>query len=139
GGGGGSSSQNGAASQSCSPPGTTQSCCGNGVRTCGGDAEFPAWGPCVDPKGATLSCCETGEFTACDGGTGPLPPLPALCTMGGANNEPEILAGFAPANGESVGTGGFIKVWITDEGAPIIAPAEIIDAQTGMIVAPGDR
>jgi hypothetical protein len=137
--GGGSGSGGGSAVQSCGTPGMTESCCGTGVRTCGGDVEFPTWGPCVDPNGKQLSCCETGEFTSCDGGTGPLPPMPALCTMGGANNEPEILAGFSPDNNQSVGGGGQIKVWITDEGAPIIAPGEIINSMTGAITAPGDR
>jgi hypothetical protein len=73
-------------------------------------------------------------LSQCDGGT-----LPALCQAGGANNEPEILVGYAPANGQTVGAGGQIKVWVNDEGAPIIAPGEIVDAQTGAITTPGDR
>jgi hypothetical protein len=65
--------------------------------------------------------------------------MPALCQPGGANNEPEILAGYLPANGQSVGAGGQIKVWVNDEGAPIIAPNEQVDPTTGMITTPGDR
>jgi hypothetical protein len=78
-----------------------------------------------------------------DGGAtapqGPLPPLPALCTAGGANNESKILVGYEPANGETVGGDGQIKVWVNDEGAPIIAPGEQIDNATGEITTPGDR
>ncbi|MGZ3440975.1 MAG: hypothetical protein ACXVDD_15735, partial [Polyangia bacterium] len=80
--------------------------------------------------------CTSGEFSSCDGGT---PTPPKLCTAGGANNEPEILVGYAPANGQTVGAGGQIKVWVNDEGAPIIAPGEIVDATSGAITTPGDR
>jgi hypothetical protein len=73
------------------------------------------------------------------GPPGPLPPMPALCTAGGANNEPKILVGYAPANGQTVGANGKIRVWINDEGAPIIAPNEQIDPATGTITTPGDR
>jgi hypothetical protein len=62
-----------------------------------------------------------------------------LCQPGGVNNEPEILAGYSPSNGQSVGAGGQIKVWVNDEAAPIIAPNEQIDPSTGVITAAGDR
>jgi hypothetical protein len=55
------------------------------------------------------------------------------------NNEPDILVGYAPANGQSVGANGQIKVWVNDEAAPKIAPNEQIDANTGAITTPGDR
>jgi hypothetical protein len=143
-GGSGSSSSGGSdsASQSCSMPGATQSCCGAGTQTCAG-IEFPTWGPCLAADGTTLTCgqgtCTSGEFSVCDGGMPPLPPTPMLCKAGGANNEPEILVGYAPATGQSVGAGGQIKVWVNDEGAPIIAPGELVDATTGAITTPGDR
>jgi len=140
GGAGGSSSPGGMdATQSCSAPGATRACCGAGTQTCAG-VEFPTWGPCLGADGATLTCgqgtCASGEFSSCDGGA---PPLPMLCKAGGVNNEPEILVGYAPATGQSVGAGGQIKVWVNDEGAPIIAPGEIVDATTGMITTAGDR
>jgi hypothetical protein len=140
-GGNGSSSGGDAATQSCSTLGATQACCGSGTQICSG-VEFPTWGPCRGADGATLTCgqgdCASNELSSCDGGT-TLPPEPALCTAGGANNEPEILVGYAPANGQSVGAGGQIKVWVNDEGAPIIAPGELVDATSGAITTPGDR
>lgn len=139
GGSGGGSSSGGDATQSCSAPGTTRACCGSGTQTCLG-VEFPTWGPCLGSDGTTLTCgqgsCQSGEFSSCDGG---LPPMPMLCKAGGVNNEPEILVGYAPASGQSVGAGGQIKVWVNDEGAPIIAPGEIVDATSGAITMPGDR
>jgi hypothetical protein len=134
-----SSGGSGQQTLSCNSAGATQSCCGTGTQTCSGSAEFLTWGPCVDPSGQTLSCCMPGEFTTCDAGAPPLPPLPALCLAGGVNNEPEILVGYAPASGEVVGANGQIKVWINDEGAPIIAPGEQLDPATGQITTPGDR
>jgi hypothetical protein len=62
-----------------------------------------------------------------------------LCMTGGANNEPQILVGYSPASGQSVGAGGQIKVWVNDEGAPIIAPGEVVDPNTGNIVTAGNR
>ncbi len=62
-----------------------------------------------------------------------------LCEEGGANNEPEILVGFSPAAGETVGAGGQIKVWVNDEGAPFIALNEQVDPVTGQVTTPGDR
>jgi hypothetical protein len=72
------------------------------------------------------------------GSTAPLQ-QPALCQHGGANDEAEILVGYSPAQGQSVGAGGQIKVWVNDEGAPIIAPGEQINSSTGQITTPGDR
>lgn len=141
GGGSGGGSAGGGASQSCTTPGATRACCNTGTQTCSG-GEFATWGPCLAPDGTTLTCegsCGSSELTSCDGGTPPLPPMPKLCEAGGVNNEPEILVGYAPANGQTVGAGGQIKVWVNDEGAPIIAPGELVDASSGMITKPGDR
>ena len=55
------------------------------------------------------------------------------------NNEPEILVGYYPGQGQTVGATGQIIVWVNDEGAPKIAPNEIVDATTGRITTPGDR
>jgi hypothetical protein len=62
-----------------------------------------------------------------------------LCSNPTVSNEPEILAAFAPASGETVGIAGQIKVWITDECPAFIAPNEQVDATTGKITMPGDR
>jgi hypothetical protein len=148
-GAGNGSSSNGSGngvSTSCTTPGATQACCGSGTQTCAG-GEFATWGACLAADGSTLTCgqgdCASGEFNSCDGGAPPsppsLPPMPALCTPGDVNNEPEILVGYAPANNQSVGLNGQIKVWVNDEGASIIAPGELVDAATGAIVTPGDR
>lgn len=134
----------------------------NGFGTSGaapaGATCVPDTGTTVGPKSNDLHLTDaTGatSTTACPPGThpvpslgadagpaspqGPLPPLPALCTAGGANNEAKILVGYAPASGETVGANGQIKVWVNDEGAPIIAPGEQIDPATGAITTPGDR
>lgn len=144
----------------CSKPGATRICCGSGVETCEGTAEFMSWGPCLDHGGKTLSCphsCADDEFGHCDAGTiydggarcgegefaipcdAGTPPPPSLCTNRMINNEPEILAGYSPANGQSVTQDGEIKVWITDEAAAMISANEQIDPSTGLITTPGDR
>ncbi len=63
----------------------------------------------------------------------------SLCNDKSINNEPEILVGYAPSSGQSVGADGQIKVWATDEGAPMIAPGEQVNNSTGQITTPGDR
>ncbi len=131
GGSGGGSGGSGGAAQSCTTPGATRACCNSGTQTCTG-FEFPTWGPCLAANGTTLTC-----DGSCGGGSGGAPPM--LCQAGGVNNEPKILVGYAPANGQTVGKGGQIKVWVNDEGAPIIAPGEMVDATTGAITMPGDR
>jgi hypothetical protein len=138
-GGAGGSGGSGSQVESCSQAGATRACCDTGMQVCGGSSEFLTWGPCHDASGGELSCCVPSEFTTCDGGMPSLPPMPALCKAGGANNEPEILIGYAPANNETVGATGQIKVWINDEGAAIIAPGEMVDANSGAITKPGDR
>jgi hypothetical protein len=148
----------------CSTNGATRACCGNGTQLCSGTVEFLTWGACLDAKGAAVSCtamrppsgCGMGEFAAqCDAGVdsgfphhcgegefGPSctsPPQPSLCTDSSINTEPEILAAYSPASGQSVGADGQIKVWVNDERAALIAPNEQVDAMTGMITTPGDR
>jgi hypothetical protein len=148
---------------SCATPGQTRSCCdSNGMQKCSGAAEFANWGPCLDAKGAAASCtahgpsgCGVGEFaSSCDAGTdsgtrhhcgegefGPncTNPPPSLCDDPMVNTEPEILAGYSPASGQSVGTTGEIKVWINDERPQLIALNEQIDSASGVITTPGDR
>ena len=107
---------------------------------CGGD-EFKQSCEVAPPRDGGSSCAE-GEFSsACgngpDGGTPP-PPPPA-CDDPDLNNEPEILAAYSPAEGESVSQCGEVKVWVNDEWAAFIAPNEQVDPTTGVIIAPGDR
>jgi hypothetical protein len=127
------------AGTACTSAGQTEPCCGDGTRTCEGDGEFSTWGPCVSQSGSAITCpgCGAGEFGGCDAGI--LPPPPMLCHEGGVNNEPEILVGYEPDNGHSVGSNGQIKVWVNDEHPEIIATNEQIDPTTGVITAPGDR
>jgi hypothetical protein len=146
------------ASARCSPIGSTRTCCG-GTQTCGG-TEFGIWGPCLDSTAAIATCTfdagaiypscgmtSEGTPTACDGGTdrGPSPPpsLPAICNDASAvpfvKSEPEILVGYEPAMGQTVGVTGQIKVWVNDESPAFIAPGEMVDNTTGAITAAGDR
>jgi len=60
-------------------------------------------------------------------------------TKKGSRWESEILAGYSPNNGQTVGNSGKIKVWVADEEAPMIAPGEIVDNTTGNVITPGDR
>ncbi len=82
--------------------------------------------------------CGKGEFgpQCADGG---VPPLPSLCTDESINNEPEILVGYEPGTGQTVGKNGQIKVWVNDERPEIIAPMEQVDNATGAITMAGDR
>lgn len=60
---------------------------------------------------------------------------PGLCQSGGVNNEPEIIAGYSPSTGQTVGATGQIIVWVQDEGAPFIAPGEQVNLTTGQITS----
>jgi hypothetical protein len=137
------------AAQQCAPAGSTRSCCG-GTQTCTAAGEFSAWGPCLGPTGAAATCkvpCSaSGEGPGCDAGIDapppppPVPPPPpALCTDPVVSTEPEILVGYEPAMGQTVGLTGQIKVWVNDENPPFIAPGEMVDNTTGAITAPGTR
>jgi len=133
----------------CTTLGATRGCCGsaNAKQTCTGSLEFPVWGPCLDANGNTVTCsvgCVPREDgTGCDAGTDAAPPKPPpppeLCTNQDLNTEPEILVGYSPAAGQSVGLQGQVKVWVNDEHPPFIAPGEQVDPSTGAITAPGDR
>ncbi len=89
--------------------------------------------------GVTVTPSPTPQPTSPPPSGAPNAPQPALCQAGGANDEPEILVGYSPSQGQTVGAGGQIKVWVNDEGAPIIAPNEQINPSTGQITTPGDR
>ncbi len=97
-----------------------------------GDAGVP---PTCRPGELGLTCVPPpGNWP--DGGR---PPLPSLCTDPAINNEPEILQASSPAVGQTVSKNGQIKLWVTDERAPFIAPGEQVDATTGAVTKPGDR
>jgi hypothetical protein len=149
----GSASSSDAAPQRCSPIGSTRACC-NGTQTCTGTNEFPTWGPCLDSTGALAVCfvdsgvidagcgmTSEGKTIVCDAGidSGPPPPPPAVCTDPTVSNEPEILVGYQPAMGQTVGLSGQIKIWVNDENSPFIAPGEMVDNTTGAVTAPGNR
>ena len=61
-----------------------------------------------------------------------------LCSNNIFSDEYLILIGTDPAPGQAIGPDGKIRVWVTDEGAPKIAPGEKVDPNTGQIT-PGDR
>lgn len=69
----------------------------------------------------------------------PTPPASSLCNSRAVNTEPGILVGYSPGPGQSVSSTGQIKVWVNDEGAPMVAPGEQIDSMTGQITAAGNR
>lgn len=69
----------------------------------------------------------------------PTPVKSSLCTNRAVNTEPEILEGYSPWPGQTTGTTGQIKVWVNDEGAPMVAPSEQINTSTGAITTPGNR
>ena len=59
------------------------------------------------------------------------------CAYTQSNNEPEIFVGSDPAPGKVVKSGK-IRVWVTDEAPPKISPNEVVDPDTGKIIARGD-
>jgi hypothetical protein len=138
----------GAVFEACTTIGATRTCC-NGTQTCTGN-EFAAWGPCLDSNGAPVKCvidagppaCGNigeGARMVCDAGPPPPPPPPTVCNDPTVNTEPEILVGYEPAMGQTVGQTGQVKVWVNDEHAPYVAPGEMVDNTTGAVTAPGNR
>lgn len=123
----------------CYSAGTTRSCCsGKGTEKCDFPSEFGVWGPCIAANGIELVACPvTRKERLPDAGTPP--PPPPLCNDMAVNTEPEILGGYSPYPGQTVGATGQIKVWVDDENSPFIAPGEQVDTTTGVVTAPGDR
>jgi len=127
--------------------GVVLQCGGGGNDTCL-NAEFGC-STSTPRDGGTGDHCAPGEFgPGCSGGPppppgppppGPPPPPGSLCADATVNNEPEILAAYAPASGQTVGENGQIKVWVTDEAAALIGPGEQVDPATGEITVPGDH
>ena len=156
GGGGFFVAPDGAILEACVAIGQIRPCCVTGTQQCTGN-EFGSWGICTDSTGVVLNCPSAGGCDSplgCDGGVvdsgppapppppppgGPPPPPPAACTDQTLNNEPEILVGYSPAAGQTVAANGQIKVWVTDENSPFIAPMEQVDNTTGAVTVPGQR
>jgi hypothetical protein len=69
----------------------------------------------------------------------PTPAKASLCTNKSVNTEPEILEAYYPGPGQTTGSTGQVKVWVNDEGPPIVAPGEQINTTTGAITKAGDR
>ncbi len=68
-----------------------------------------------------------------------VPPVTGgLCQPGGVNNESQIIAATLPASGQSISPTGQVKVWVTDEGEPMIAPGETVNSD-GSIATAGNR
>jgi hypothetical protein len=130
--------------EQCFTLNSTRSCCG-GSQVCMGSGEFNYWGPCLDTKGGPAFCppppCSAAEGRPCDAGPPPPPPPPppAICNDPAISTEPEILVGYSPSLGQTVGLHGQIKVWVNDENPPFIAPGEQFDHMTGAVLAPGNR
>ncbi|MGI8419175.1 MAG: hypothetical protein ACR2LN_00865 [Candidatus Levyibacteriota bacterium] len=61
-----------------------------------------------------------------------------ICKQGGVNTEPTILVGYAPASGQSVSASGQVKVWVSDENPPFVAPGAVVEPTTGKVTTPGD-
>jgi hypothetical protein len=152
---GGGSSDASTSGQPCTGVGTTRVCFCTGKQTCNattaGEFTSGTWGPCLDGAGGTMTSCpppvaptcgnlHEGPDAGCDSGPPPPPPPPpALCTDPVVSTEPQILVGYQPAMGQTVGPAGQIKVWVCDENSPFIAPGEMVDNMTGAVTAPGNR
>lgn len=97
-----------------------------------GNGEFPPNCVLKPGDGGTTSYCAPGDRKC-------MRNQPALCGNSAINTEPQILVGYSPSAGQSVGATGQIKVWVNDERPELISPNEVIDATTGAITTPGDR
>lgn len=67
----------------------------------------------------------------------PTPAKASLCNNRQVNTESEILEAYYPGQGQTTGTNGQVKVWVTDEGAPLVAPGEKINS-TGKVITRGN-
>jgi hypothetical protein len=97
-------------------------------------------GTIPDGCGGTVDCgqCKGGETCGTTSNGEPNVCLPSLCEGNTVNTEPEILVGYEPGKGQTVGQNGQIKVWVNDECPPFIANNEQIDSATGDVTSPGD-
>jgi len=72
--------------------------------------------------------------------TAPLPTTPpaANCEHNNINQEDSMIIGFDPGYDKSVGAGGDIRAWYTDENPPMISLGEKVDPGTGNVTKRGD-
>jgi hypothetical protein len=127
-----------------------------GAQNCQPDGTWGACVPCYDPSNGLFndaSACTVGAACQyiegnwrgdCTTTCKPNPQLPPSCDPGQAgyqqaNVEPWILSGYVPVSGQPISATGQIKIWVQDEGAPLIAPGEQVDPDSGAIVTPGMR
>lgn len=61
------------------------------------------------------------------------------CSNIPANTEPEIFVGSDPPPGDTVKAGEKIRVWVTDEWAPFIAPSEQVNPDGSIVERSGNR
>ena len=47
--------------------------------------------------------------------------------------------GYDPPMGHPVGWTGQVRVWVSGDSAPFVAPGEVVDNMTGAVTTPGDR
>lgn len=66
------------------------------------------------------------------------PPVTSLCKKGGANNHPEAIIAYSPAQASAIRNDGQIKLWVSDKKLPPIAPNEKV-TNGGKVKTPGDR
>jgi hypothetical protein len=94
--------------------------------------------PTENPTHSTLQLQTFGYVTIAP--TPTLAPIAGspLCQPGGANDEPGIISATSPASGQTVSATGQIKVWVDDEGAPIIAQGETTNSD-GSIANKGNQ
>ncbi len=71
--------------------------------------------------------------------TTPLPTTtPTTCEHSAINQEDTMIIGFDPGYDKSVGAGGDIRVWFTDENPPMVSIGEVVDPATGEITKKGN-
>jgi hypothetical protein len=92
--------------------------------------------PTQSPTHSTLQLQTFGYVTIAPTPT-LIPSTASLCKNSGVNSEPQIIAAYSPAAGQTVGATGQIKVWVEDEGPPIIAPGEKVNSDGTLV--PGNR
>ncbi|HSW48120.1 MAG TPA: hypothetical protein VLG67_03470 [Candidatus Saccharimonadales bacterium] len=68
----------------------------------------------------------------------PSPPPPTNCEHSSINLEDTMIIGFDPGYNKSVGAGGDIRAWYTDENPPMISFGEVVDSSTGVVKKRGD-
>ena len=111
--------------------------CHDGTQACvaqtQGEITSLTWGPCL---GEQLDCGDAAPGEALDAGV-----FPPFCGSDVTTLpiEADVILAYSPTSGQTVSENGQIKVWVTDECPPFIAPNEQLDPSTGAITSPGDQ